>query len=109
MDVSDDTTACIQKLLLKVYQNKESPKKKVKLVIPKEETPGEPISNLDFRTGPEFNELRRTLDVKVQEIRNLAESNIRLTQEIAALKVEMELIQSQVESIQLYALKMPVP
>lgn len=94
VNASEETTASLQKLLLKVYREAKPSRKRPKLQPTR---PSPPVQQTK-----EGEEMRDMLEAKRLEMKQIAEENVKLTEDIAELKRELE----QVRARQLYLLKM---
>lgn len=93
VNASEETTASLQKLLIKVYREAKPTRKRPKL---------QPVRPSPPQQTKESEEMREMLETKRLEMKQIAEENVKLTEDIAELKRELE----QVRARQLYLLKM---
>lgn len=97
IDVSEETTTSLQKLLMKVYRDAKTSRKRSRPNQPVvKEEPAQPAA-----VNEELEEIRCAVNKKIQEMKQLAEHNVNLTKEIDTLKRELE----AVSATQLYELK----
>lgn len=93
VNANEETVSSLQKLLIKVYREAKPSRKRPRL--PSQASP----SAAQSKEGEEMKEM---LEAKRLEMKQIAEENARLTEDIAGLKRELE----QVRARQLYLLKM---
>lgn len=94
VNTNEETVTSLQKLLIKVYREAKPNRKRPRL----QPVPASPSTE----QSKEGEEMKEMLEVKRLEMKQIAEENARLTEDIAGLKRELE----QVRAKQLYLLKM---
>jgi len=94
VNANEETTTSLQKLLIKVYREAKPCRKRPRV----QPAPASP----SVEQSKEGEEVREMLEAKRLEMKQIAEENTRLTEDIAGLKRELE----QVRARQLYLLKM---